>query len=159
MNNFYFTYGLSDDFPFHDGWTRVVAKDIDAACAAFRKRHPDADPKHPCLNCSFVYTEKQFKNTLMYKDGNFGEKEHEVIDASNDDKYAVYLHGFAVRDAQYAKTYMPEADDGDNWVDYKDARIFVTIVVASSEREAIELGAKFAETDAQNIGVLKLANE
>lgn len=76
MCKFYFTYG-TDGQPFYGGWTEVDAPDGHAACAAFRAYHPD---KHEGLiNCSSIYTEERFKETEMYRSGNFDRRCHEVI--------------------------------------------------------------------------------
>lgn len=74
--NFYFTYG-TDGHPFRGGWTRVVADNMSQAGELFRVVHPDRT--NGILNCAGCYTEEYFKNTEMYKKGNFGKRELEVI--------------------------------------------------------------------------------
>lgn len=59
------------------GWTEVEAPDAHAACAAFRAYHPDRT--EGLLNCSSVYDEERFKQTEMYRSGNFNRRCHEVI--------------------------------------------------------------------------------
>ena len=76
MKNFYFTYG-TEGHPFYGGWSIIAAPDINTAIAVFQLFHPN---KHgDCLNCSSYYTEEQFRNTGMWKHGNFGARLHEVI--------------------------------------------------------------------------------
>lgn len=80
MPRFYFTYGTEGQ-PFVGGWTVVNARTIGTACAAFRVYHPDKT--EGTLNCSSIYTEKEFKNTSMAgPKGNFGAFCHEVITIS-----------------------------------------------------------------------------
>lgn len=76
MAKFYFTYG-TDGQPFFGGWTEVDAPSRPAACAAFRAYHPDKT--EGLLNCSSVYDEERFKQTEMYRSGNFDRRCHEVI--------------------------------------------------------------------------------
>ena len=63
MPKFYFTYGTSQTFPFQGGWTEVIAPNRQAAVGAFRAIHPDVTPN--IINCSFIYSEEQFKNTCL----------------------------------------------------------------------------------------------
>ncbi len=79
MPQFYFTYGLSPQFPFRDGWTEVEAPDDFTAAAMFRAVHPDRPGDKDVLNCAFLYEEEEFKSTEMYKDPNFGGRCHERI--------------------------------------------------------------------------------
>lgn len=76
MAKFYFTYGTEGQ-PFVGGWTEVGAPNRNAACSAFRAYHPDRTDG--LLNCSSVYDEAQFKQTSMYRDGNFNCRCHEII--------------------------------------------------------------------------------
>lgn len=76
MRTFYFTYGSSVQ-PFIGGWTEVNAPNYGAACAAFRAYHPGKT--EGLLNCSSVYDEEYFKQTEMYRSGNFDRRCHEVI--------------------------------------------------------------------------------
>ena len=82
MPKFYFTYG-TDGQPFVGGWTEVEAPDRRAACAAFRSYHPDKT--EGLLNCSSVYDEAWFKQTEMYRNGNFGVRCHERITLRRED--------------------------------------------------------------------------
>ena len=74
---FYFTYGLSSGMPFRKGWTEVQAKTRREAVALFRLIHPDR--YDGIVNCSDIYDEETFKQTSMYKKGNFGVCCHEYI--------------------------------------------------------------------------------
>lgn len=77
MEKFVFTYGTEGQ-PFVGGWTEVIAPDRQAACAAFRAVHPDKT--EGLLNCSSVYSEAEFKRTVMAgPKGNFGARCHETI--------------------------------------------------------------------------------
>ena len=70
MAKYYYTYGSDGEQPFIGGWTEVEAVNHQAANKLFRIVHPDKTPG--ILNCAFVYTEAQFKQTGMYMRGNFG---------------------------------------------------------------------------------------
>lgn len=75
--NFYFTYGCSETFPFQKGWTKIEAPNRSIACEIFRAFHPDVTPG--LLNCSGIYDEEAFHKTSMWSEGNFGAHEMEVI--------------------------------------------------------------------------------
>ena len=80
METFYFTYGTDKNFPFQGGWTEVHAADRNQAVALFRREHPDRSPG--LVNCSSIYTEKQFQDKVLplYKDGDaFWSVCHECI--------------------------------------------------------------------------------
>lgn len=78
MERFYFTYGTSPCFPFEGGWTLVYAPDLHAAIQIFKAYHPH--PNGDCLiNCSDYYTEEQFEQGDIFRDGNRGAFCHEVI--------------------------------------------------------------------------------
>ena len=62
------------------GWTRVLAPNRDAADAAFRAYHPDYIAG--ILSCAVVYEGDFFRQTSMFKTGNYGEYEHETISLS-----------------------------------------------------------------------------
>lgn len=74
---FYFTYGTDSKQPFRGGWTEVIAPTRKAACKIFRIYHPDQTAG--LLNCSSVYNGKDFENSEMYAQGNFGARCQEVI--------------------------------------------------------------------------------
>lgn len=80
MADFYFTYGSDERFPFYGGWTRITAPSINVALSIFASIHPNRDN---CLNCADYYTEKEFKQTEMYKtqdNRGYGEQEHIALD-------------------------------------------------------------------------------
>lgn len=80
METFYFTYGTDKNFPFQGGWTEIHAADRNQAVALFRREHPDRSPG--LVNCSSIYTEKQFQDKVLplYKDGDtFWRVCHECI--------------------------------------------------------------------------------
>ncbi len=74
---YYFTYGSGDTQPFTGGWTVVYAKDGYEAIAKFNEVHPKT--ADGCVDCAFIYGEEYFMTTPMYKKGNFGKFEQEVI--------------------------------------------------------------------------------
>lgn len=77
MSKFYFTYGIEGQ-PFVGGWTEIEAPDGAIAAELFRAVHPDKTPG--ILNCAWVYSEEQFKQTEMADpNGNFGYFCHEKI--------------------------------------------------------------------------------
>ena len=73
---FYFTYGTGGQ-PFTGGWTEVEAPTRAAACMAFRAYHPDRI--EGIVNCASIYSEEQFRQTEMYRIGNFGCRCQETI--------------------------------------------------------------------------------
>lgn len=76
MPKFYFTYG-SEGHPYVGGWTEIIAPDEEIARGVFRGIHPN--PDSDLLKCSSVYSEEQFKQTSMYRNGNMGAYCHEEI--------------------------------------------------------------------------------
>ena len=71
---YYYTFGSSATFPFQNGWVTITAPSRNMADALYMELYPC--PKgDPTLNCSFVYTEKEFQKTNMV-DGNLGAKCH-----------------------------------------------------------------------------------
>lgn len=79
QQKFYFTYG-TEGYPYYGGWTEIIAPDLQAACNIFRAVHPDK--AEGLLNCCSIYTENDFKQTLMFERGNFGERCHETLSLS-----------------------------------------------------------------------------
>lgn len=74
---FYFTYGTGAH-PYFGGWTEIVADDVQTACRLFRAVHPDKIDG--IMNCASVYSEEQFKRTVMAgPEGNFHHFCHEKI--------------------------------------------------------------------------------
>lgn len=76
LKEFYFTYGTCGQ-PYLGGWTVVLAENLKQAIAVFRIFHPDEN--EGLINCADFYDEAQFKETQMYREGNFGAFCHERI--------------------------------------------------------------------------------
>lgn len=77
INNYYFTFGTSESFPFQGGWVIIKAPNMIAARKIFACYFPNTSD---CLNCSFVYTEEEFLFTKMYEEGhNMGAGCHLII--------------------------------------------------------------------------------
>ena len=77
LSNFYFTFGTNRQFPYQGGWVVVKAPDILIARKIFMFYFPH---ENGYLNCSFVYTEEEFKKTIMYKEkDNMGAGCHLII--------------------------------------------------------------------------------
>ena len=77
MKRYYFTYG-SEGHPFVGGWSVVEAPDFHIAIQIFQAYHPNKEKG--LLNCSTVYSEREFQRTKMAgPDGNFGVFCHEII--------------------------------------------------------------------------------
>lgn len=64
LQNYYFTFGSDQDFPFQNGWIVVQAPSAAAAIDIFCSYYPR---RGECINCSFMYEEEAFINTEMYK--------------------------------------------------------------------------------------------
>lgn len=73
----YFTYGTSERMPFKGGWSIVEGETYEQCLALYKLVHKQPDPD--CINCAFIYTEEEFKETIMYKEGNLGHKTWEII--------------------------------------------------------------------------------
>lgn len=54
--------------PFRGGWTEVIADTKEQAIALFNIVHKPRTSN--IVNCAFIYTEDEFKNTTMYEIGN-----------------------------------------------------------------------------------------
>ena len=76
MQEFYFTFGTSKQFPFCGGWVEVVAPDHKTAVQTFRAKHPDVN--EGVVNCSDIYTAEQFSKSEMVN-GNLGASCHETL--------------------------------------------------------------------------------
>lgn len=71
-NNFYFTFGPNERFPYQNGWIVIQTETEEQARSLFDILYPR---KHPndCLRCAFVYDEIAWKKTTMYaKNSNLG---------------------------------------------------------------------------------------
>lgn len=85
MANFYFTYGDNPQFPYKNGWTLIIADNMETAIKAFRLAHPDVHEN--TINCAFYYNEEEFNNTILPDNGNDGSFCHETIYA---DRFLTY---------------------------------------------------------------------
>lgn len=74
---YYFTYGSNETQPFVGGWTVVNANSYIEAIDKFNAVHPMT--KDGFINCAFVYTEEEFLETSMSKNGNFGKFQQEEL--------------------------------------------------------------------------------
>lgn len=77
MLNFYFTYGISEDYPYRGGWTTVTAPDYKKAIDVFRLYHPDI--RDGVLNCADYYCETEAEFHELFGGENHGAAEHEHI--------------------------------------------------------------------------------
>lgn len=75
LNKYYFTFGTDPKYPYYGGWVTVIAENIKQAGAFFMARFPNENS----LLCADYYTAEEFRETPMYKGGNFGQYSHEVI--------------------------------------------------------------------------------
>lgn len=76
-NRYYITFGVgSPTQPYQGGWVVVVASNINKAVEHYLEvyRKPYA----------FAYTEEEFLSTLMYADGNGGNRCHALLFAGGD---------------------------------------------------------------------------
>ena len=76
MKEFYFTYGC--DHWAHGGWTVVEADSDEEAIEAFCVYHP-RKRESDCVPCGGIYDSETFKQTTMWRNGNFGKREVERI--------------------------------------------------------------------------------
>lgn len=79
MKNFYFTFGKNDvNQPFRGGWIIVKAVSQSDAITIFNAYFPNRKNPQIC-NCAIIYNEEEFRQTNMYKNGNFGCRCHGII--------------------------------------------------------------------------------
>lgn len=77
MNNYYFTFGSDERYPFQYGYVIIKANNIKEACNKFKHNFPNRKGSN-CLNCAFYYNENEFMehwNTVWIK-----EKCHKIIE-------------------------------------------------------------------------------
>lgn len=76
---FYYTFGSSEQFPYYGGWVIIRAIDRADADAIFRYFYPHPDDDE-LLNAAMVYTKEQFFATAMAEKGtNMGYGCHKTI--------------------------------------------------------------------------------
>ena len=80
LNEYFFLYADNKRFPYKAGWTRVLAPDFNTADAIFNAYHPGTI--NGLTSCASVYEGDLFRQTSIFKTGNYGEFEHETITAS-----------------------------------------------------------------------------
>lgn len=65
LNNYYFTFGTNEQYPYRDGYLIVKAENANDVVQKYRSRYPDIDDG--IINCAFIYSEDQWmeisKNT------------------------------------------------------------------------------------------------
>jgi len=89
LRRYYFTYGDDPEFPFHGGWTEVIARNMTEAISIFRSAHKDRlnnGMPYGLVNCDGIYTQEQFMATDMSKNGNKGFYCHERFDVEAREK-------------------------------------------------------------------------
>lgn len=64
IQNFYFTFGSDEAFPFQDGYIVIEARSLDEAVTHFRSMFPDRSDG--CVNCSFFYSEEEWQKSGMH---------------------------------------------------------------------------------------------
>lgn len=75
-NKFYFTFGSDCGFPHQNTYLIVIADCKGESMTKFRKKYPDRHKD--CLNCAFVYNEKQWEGSLNQK--YYPEEPAEIIE-------------------------------------------------------------------------------
>lgn len=63
LHNYYFTFGSLEQYPYHDGYLIVKAKNIEEAAAKFDTEYPNPHDSE-VLNCSDYYTQQQWDNEV-----------------------------------------------------------------------------------------------
>ena len=67
MQNFYFTFGSNELFPYQNGYLIVIAENLNEAILAFRKKHKDRSSGY--VNCSFFYSEDEWEKIKVHYGG------------------------------------------------------------------------------------------
>lgn len=78
MNKYYITFG-SEGQVFKGGWVEIFADSEIEARDKFEDYYPDSLTQDGFLRFAASYDEETFKKTKMYKNGNLGNKCHEII--------------------------------------------------------------------------------
>lgn len=76
-NRYFYTFGSSPEFPYHEGWVEVRATCWEEAHKKFRSRFPDLHTN--TLNCAFFYDEASWNQMNPEHTWN-GWKCYEVIE-------------------------------------------------------------------------------
>ena len=73
MPKFYFTFGLTKNYPYYGGWSEIIAANKWTAYSVFTALHPTRKgcPIADCYiaNCTGVYTEEEWQKTNAYETG------------------------------------------------------------------------------------------
>ena len=77
IKNYYFTYSSWEGYPYNNGWTKIEAPSRKIAVEIFREIYPDKN--EGLVNCASIYEEEQFQKTDMWRKGNRGAHEVEII--------------------------------------------------------------------------------
>ena len=77
LNDFYYTFGSDNKYPYCRGWVKVRAMNWEEAHEKFRTRFPDRH--EDTLNCAFFYTADGFMKSSMASGRYPDEFCHEVI--------------------------------------------------------------------------------
>lgn len=86
MNNYYFTFGSDERFPYQNTYLVVKAPTKGDAVSAFRRKYPDRVDSQT-INCSEIYTEAQWDasiNPRFYRNGPAEIIEAEYVRETND---------------------------------------------------------------------------
>ena len=109
LKPFYFIFGCSESFPYKDGYLIVYAGSRSDAIRAFRKKHPDKEPN--CINCAFIYTEEQWKQTNMCQLDRFPCYETLYADDIKESPREFFVDTPFGKIKVYAKTNVDDPDD------------------------------------------------
>lgn len=89
-HKFYFIFGIIKSAPYHNGWICVVADSRLKACNFFQKKFPNPTSSD-AVNCDFVLTEEEFRNSGMYKNNeHLGHGCHGTFDAETGNELKDY---------------------------------------------------------------------
>lgn len=58
LDNFYFSFGTAEYFPYQGGYVLVKAHNKQEAVKKYRSEHPDI--QEGIINCSFIYTQEEW---------------------------------------------------------------------------------------------------
>lgn len=77
---YYFTFGQGGTQVFNRGWVRINASTLPEAVEKFKARYGDRAMVGNFVNCAFMYTEEDFKLSIMYENqNNLGAAEQDYI--------------------------------------------------------------------------------
>lgn len=80
MDKFYFTFGSGGSQPYTGGWVEIHADSKGEAIEKFNRAYPPRNMS-TYVNCAFIYRQKEFEETIMFKENdNLGYACHEIIE-------------------------------------------------------------------------------